>query len=314
MDSGAQETPAPLSAALRSPVLRRFLPRLGLLRQYSPRPLRIRRPPDLGVPSSQLPSISLVTPSFQQGHFLRQTIASVFAQHYPRLEYFVQDGGSTDETASILQSFSAQLTGWTIAPDCGQANAINLAFRRTTGEIMGWLNSDDLLLPGALHYVGQFFARHPHVAALYGNRVLIDEQGLDIGRWILPRHDNGILPWVDYVPQETLFWRRSLWDSVGGHIDESLQFAIDWDLLLRFHKAGAQFAHARHFLGAFRVHAEQKTSSQNHTTGAREVELLRRKYLGFTPTFPQIRKRVFWYLGCHMLEHARIWLVDRSSS
>lgn len=261
-----------------------------------------------------MPTVSLVTPSFQQGPFLRRTIRSVLEQNYPRLEYFVQDGGSTDESAAVLQEFSARLTGWESAPDRGQAHAINTAFRRTTGEIMGWINSDDLLLPGALLYIGQFFAQNPDAAVLYGNRVLIDEQDRDIGRWILPRHDDGILPWIDYVPQETLFWRRSLWDAAGGRIDESLQFAIDWDLLLRFQKAGARFAHTRHFLGAFRVHPDQKTSAQNHTLGAHEVDLLRRKYLGFVPTFNQIRKRVFWFLGCHMLEHARIRIRERALS
>ncbi len=224
----------------------------------------------------------------------------------------MQDGGSKDESAAVLQEFSARLTGWEIAPDRGQAHAINTAFRRTAGEIMGWINSDDLLLSGALLYVGQFFAQNPDVAVLYGNRVLIDEQGRDIGRWILPRHDDGVLPWIDYVPQETLFWRRSLWDAVGGHIDESLQFAIDWDLLLRFQKAGARFAHARHFLGAFRVHPEQKTSAQNLTVGAHEVALLRHKYLGFKPTTLQVNRRVFGYLVSHMFEHARILIRERT--
>ncbi|HEY1759321.1 MAG TPA: glycosyltransferase family 2 protein [Bryobacteraceae bacterium] len=286
-------------------------PKLGVLRQHPPRPLRVGRPPYLAPVVGPLPTISIVTPSFEQGRFLRQSIDSVLAQEHPRLEYFVQDGGSADESASILGEFDGRLSGWDTAPDRGQAHAINIAFRRTTGEIMGWLNSDDLLLPGALMYVARFFARNPDISVLYGNRILIDESGLEVGRWILPKHDSGILRWVDFIPQETLFWRRSLWNQVGGGIDESLHFAIDWDLLLRFQTAGARFAHVPHFLGAFRVHPQQKTSAQMDSTGAREVAALRRKYLGFEPSQDEVMARSKLYLSRHLIEHARVQIRDR---
>jgi len=244
-------------------------------------------------------------PSYQQAPFLRRSIESVLDQSYPCLEYFVQDGGSIDGSLSILREFSERLSGWSSAPDRGQAHAINLAFRRTSGEIMGWLNSDDMLMPGALHFVARYFHRHPHVSVLYGNRILINEEGLEIGRWILPKHDEEILRWIDYVPQETLFWRRSLWEAVG-ELDESLQFALDWNLLLRFQEAGAQFAHVPQFLGAFRVHAQQKTSARFKSTGAEEIAALRHKHLGYRPSEREVSRRVKWYLYHHLAEHARI--------
>jgi hypothetical protein len=151
--------------------------------------------------------------------------------------------------------------------------------RRTTGDIMAWLNSDDLLLPGALEYVGGYFATHPDVDVVYGHRILIDSRGRDIGRWVLPPHRDDELRWADYIPQETLFWRRRIWDATGGCLDENFHFALDWEVLLRFLEAGAQIVRVPRFLGAFRIHDLQK----NHTIGhvhAREVRTLIRRTHG----------------------------------
>jgi glycosyltransferase involved in cell wall biosynthesis len=295
---------------LRSHVARIVGPKLGVLHQYSPRKLHLGKLADLKIGNSTLPTISIVTPSLDQGQFLRQSLGSVLAQEYPGLEYFALDGGSTDESESILREFGSKLTGWNIASDRGQAHAINLGFQSTTGEIMGWLNSDDMLMPGALTYVGQFFARNPDVSVLYGNRILINSRGLEVGRWILPKHDAEVLRWIDYIPQETLFWRRSLWDAVGGQLDESLDFAIDWDLLLRFQKAGGRFAHVPHFLGAFRIHPQQKTSAQMNLLGALEIAAIRRKHHGYVPSEREVSDRVKWYLYRHILEHARVRIKD----
>ena len=149
--------------------------------------------------------------------------------------------------------------------DRGQAHAINLGFRHATGDIMAYLNSDDLLLPGALNCVGRFFAAHPQVDVVYGNRIVINEHDQEVGRWILPPHCAEALIWNNYIPQETLFWRRRIWDKVGGRFDETLHSALDWDLWLRFHRAGARFHHLPRFLGAFRIHPLQKTSPATPT-------------------------------------------------
>ena len=111
---------------------------------------------------------------------------------------------------------------------------------------------------------------HPDVDVIYGHRIIIDENDGDVGRWIMPRHDPRVLEWIDYVPQETLFWRKRAWDLAGG-IDPSFQFALDWDLLARFQQAGCRMVRVPYCLGAFRVHSEQKTSQAIHTTGAEDA-------------------------------------------
>ena len=122
-------------------------PRIGILRQYPPKPLSVPATYLLVAPPDPAPKISIVTPSFEQGRFLERTVYSVVSQGYPSLEYVVQDGGSSDETVAVLRRFERLLTAWRSEPDGGQADAINRGFEQTTGEIMGWLNSDDLLLP-----------------------------------------------------------------------------------------------------------------------------------------------------------------------
>ena len=286
-------------------------PRIGLLRHYPPKPIALpasyfkRRPTN-----SPVPSISIVTPSFQQGLFLERTICSVLSQEYSSLEYFVHDGGSTDNSVSILHRYTASLAGWESAPDQGQADAINRAFGHTQGEIMGWLNSDDLLLPGALETVGRYFARHPQVDVLYGNRLMIDEQDGQIGAWILPAHDDFVLSIADYIPQETLFWRRRIWDRVGGHVDPSFKYALDWDLLLRFKREGAKMKHIGRFLGAFRVHEAQKTSA-NLPVGLGEMQLLRAREHGRAVSLEEVLRGLQPYLRRHRVIHAWYRALDR---
>ena len=236
------------------------------------------------APGSPAPSIALVTPCFNSLSFLPAAVDSVLAQGYPTLSYHVQDGGSTDGSCEWLQSKRPRVS-WDSAPDQGQAAALNLGFARVAGEVMGWLNSDDVLLPGALAAVGRHFAEHPETDVVYGHRILIDEDGLEIGRWVMPPHDDATLSWGDYVPQETLFWRRALWERTGGRVDPSFAFAIDWELLLRLRSAGARFALLPRFLGAFRVHAAQKTTALMATRGAEEISRLRRQLHGrYVPT------------------------------
>ncbi|MBZ5761977.1 glycosyltransferase [Rhizobium sp. VS19-DR104.2] len=230
------------------------------------------------------PSITIVVPSYNQGVFLGDTLKSIVDQQYPNLELIVVDGGSTDSTLDVIKEYESNLAWWISEKDSGQASAINKGFRRSSGEIMAWVNSDDMIVPGALAYVSRFFEDNPDVQVLYGNRIVIDEAGLEIGRWILPGHSREVLKWTDFVPQETLFWRRSAWESVGSHIDENFSFAIDWDFLLRLSNQNLHMVHVPAFLGLFRVHGLQKTSSQMSSTGRREMDVIRRRELGFSPT------------------------------
>ena len=253
--------------------------RLGCLTQYPPIPLKYGRLPALKCCPSRLPTIAIVTPSYNQAHYLEQTILSVLDNGYPALKYAVVDGGSQDETALILERYDRRVAYWASEPDGGQSHAIQKGFERINGDIMGYLNSDDILLPGALRFVAGYFATHPDVDAVYGHRILIDQSGSEIGRWILPPHSNEATKRADYIPQETLFWRSKVYRRIGG-IDTSFFFAMDWDLILRFQAAGVVFHRLPYFLACFRVHDSQKTSSIKETVGAAEVEVLRERELG----------------------------------
>lgn len=285
-------------------------PRLGNLNQHAPRPLSLPRHYRQAIPLSDTPRVSIVTPSFMQAEYIGRTIESVLGQNYPDLEYFVQDGGSQDGTVEVLKGYANRLAGWESQPDGGQSQAINLGFAHTTGEIMAWLNSDDMLLPGAISTIVDYFNRHPEVDVVYGDRLLIDESDMEIGRWIMPGHDSEVLSWVDYVPQETLFWRRRIWDRVGGQIDESFKFAMDWDLLVRFRAAGARFAHIPRFLGAFRIHEHQKTSAAINEIGHKEMDRIREQLLGRVPGHMEVRKAVTPFL----LKHVSIHMAYRVKS
>jgi hypothetical protein len=288
---------------IRSRIQRFLTPHLGRLQQYQPRPLRIpasyTRLPSL----SQPPLLSVVTPSFNQAAFLERTMKSVLDQEYPRLEYIVQDGGSTDDSVCILERYQERLAHWESARDRGQSHAINLGFRHATGDILAYLNSDDMLLPGSLHYVAHYFETHPEVDVVYGHRVVIDTDDCEIGRWVLPPHNDEILSWADYVPQETLFWRRRIWEKIGGQIDEDFQFAMDWDLLLRLRDAGARFARVPRFLAAFRVHTQQKTSAKIEDIGLKEMKRLRERAVGRPVSGEEINARILPFLRKHIFFH-----------
>jgi ADP-heptose:LPS heptosyltransferase/GT2 family glycosyltransferase len=258
---------------------------IGVLGQYEPRPIAWdRRLPRPRVADHALPKMGIVTPSFEQPAFLESTMVSILNQDYPKLLYVVQDGASHDASAQIIARYAARLRHWASEPDRGQADAIRKAFAHIEPElgpddVMAWFNSDDLVAPRALKFVASYFATHPRVDAVYGHRIIIDDADREIGRWIMPRHERDSIEWIDYVPQETLFWRKRAWDLAGG-IDPTFQFALDWDLLARFRQAGCRIVRLPYFLGCFRVHAHQKTSQVIHTTGAQEMSRIRSRFHG----------------------------------
>ena len=254
------------------------------------------------------PKISIVTPSFRQGEFIERTLKSVLEQSYPNLEYFVQDGDSKDATKKILEKYSDRLSGWESTPDNGQTHAINLGFAKTTGEIMAWINSDDIILPGTLSYVADYFKRHPEIDVVYGNRLQIDINDKQVGQWVLPAHDNDVLSWTDFIPQETLYWRRSVWEKVGGKLDESFSFAMDWDFLIRLRDAGARFPRLPRFMGGSRIHPKQKTSSEIGNVGIQEKNGIRLRLLGRIPSEKEIFKAVKPYLIKHSFTDL-IWRI-----
>lgn len=192
--------------------------------------------PDL----ARLPSISLVTPSYNQGQYLERTIRSILGQGYPGLEYVVMDGGSDDGSREIIAQYADHLTHWESGKDGGQADAINRGFSHTHGEIMGWLNSDDMLVDGALLLVGRIFAALPEIDWISGRVLTMTPAGhlADMGlqnaysRRLIARgwyHGRGL----GFIMQESTFWRRSLWERAGARLND-LHFGMDYDLWRRF--------------------------------------------------------------------------------
>jgi len=217
--------------------------------------------------------VSIVTPSYNQGEYLERTLLSVLGQNYHDLEYIVVDGNSSDESQPILQKHSQTLHTLIVEPDGGQAEAINKGFAVATGEILGFLNSDDVLLPGTVEFLADYFAAHPDVDAVYSNRIFIDEHDQLSGFWVLPPHWDYCMCRWDFIPQETCFWRRSLLEQVGP-LNEDLDFAIDYDLFVRMMRHG-RFQRISRFLAAFRRHPDSKSSTVYETLGRKEVSLVR---------------------------------------
>jgi len=275
-------------------------PPLWTFEQYRPKELNVA--PNYAnkeIPSAAV-SIAIVTPSYNHAQYIRAAIDSVLTQNYPCLNYLVQDGGSSDDTVDILRSYGSRLV-WRSGRDGGQAQAINHAFAATKGEVMAYLNSDDMHLPGTLAYVASVFHARPNIDIVYGNRVFVDRDGLDVGRAVLPRHDAKALYWADYVPQETMFWRRRVWDAIGP-FDESFHYALDWDFILRAQHAGFKFLRVPRFLACFRVHDQQKTAV-NYDQGRQEMQRLRTRYLGFEPTQAEITRKIMPYLLRQLAVH-----------
>ncbi len=182
------------------------------------------------------PLVTIVTPSFNQGHFIPATIESVLAQDYPHIEYIVMDGGSTDSTAAAVRPYLDRLRFFS-EPDRGQAHAINKGFQMARGEFVAWINSDDLLLPGAVSRAVQALSLHPSAGAIYGDGYQIDFHGNVKQQFPFTEPFNlwKLTFLYDYILQQTVFFRRDCLESLGW-LNEDLHFAMDWDILVRLGK------------------------------------------------------------------------------
>jgi glycosyltransferase involved in cell wall biosynthesis len=216
-------------------------------------------PADVDPPGGW-PRITVVTPSFNQGGLVEETIRSVLLQRYPNLEYLVMDGGSTDATVEVLRRYGPWLDHWQSEPDGGQASAINGGWRRGTGELLAWLNSDDTFAPGALRTIGRAWLAAGRPSIVYGDAAAVDASGRVLGVKVLdaPRLDD--LLSVRHLPQPATFLSRAAQQGVGW-LDESLQFALDFDYFLRVAVAGATFHHVPVIVACSREYAGTKSST-----------------------------------------------------
>ncbi len=184
------------------------------------------------------PKISIVTPNFNGGEYLEQTIQSVLSQNYPNLEYIIIDGGSTDNSIEIIKKYENQLSYWVSEPDNGLYHAVQKGFDKSTGEIMAWLNSDDLYHQKSFFSVAEIFSRFDEVNWIQGTPSFFDEIGrvVSVGtikRWSKLDYYLGNFQWIQ---QESVFWTRSLWVKSGSKMDVSMKYAGDLELWLRFFK------------------------------------------------------------------------------
>lgn len=232
-------------------------------------------------------SISIVTCSYQQARYLDATMRSVLEQSPAGVEYIVIDGGSTDGSADIIRLHAASLHYWVSERDRGQTDALIKGFSHATGDIQGWLCSDDLLLPGALDTVTHFFERHPEVQAAYGDSLWID----GAGRYLRPKKEMGFSRFAllfdhNYISQPSMFWRRELYEEVGG-LDPHFNLAMDADLWERFSQK-THIAHIPAYLSCMRYYPEQKTRAQRPNS-MQEYEEIRRRSVLQEPLWPALR-------------------------
>jgi glycosyltransferase involved in cell wall biosynthesis len=218
-------------------------------------------PPELPavvINDPAMPLISVVTPSYNQGAYIRETIESVLSQDYPNIEYWVIDGGSTDETLAILREYEADPRfHWLSEPDRGQAEAVNKGWRRCRGALLGWLNSDDTYLPGALRTVSGYFAEHPQDDLVFGDALRVDHDGAPLDTIYGRPIDLAAMLDQNYVAQPAVFQRRRLVEHMGPlHIE--LRFALDFDYYARA-ALKHRFAYIAQTLATYRMHPVSKT-------------------------------------------------------
>ena len=207
---------------------------------------------------TQLPKVSIITPSFNQGHFLEDTIQSVLAQDYPNLEYILVDGGSKDDSLAVIQKYQQHFAWWVSEKDRGHADALNKGFARATGDILAWLNSDDTYLPGAISEAVAFIQEHPAVGMVYADADLMDDESHFIGRFAAKQTSyNQMLRGSVHIPQATTFFRSDLWRKVGP-LDLNLFFAFDYDLWVKLAKV-SEVRYLPRTWARFRMHEMGKS-------------------------------------------------------
>jgi|DewCreStandDraft_2_1066082.scaffolds.fasta_scaffold00067_92 GT2 family glycosyltransferase len=243
------------------------------------------------------PRVSIVTPSYNQAQFLEETIRSVLLQGYPDLEYIICDGGSTDGSVEIIRTYEPWLAWWCSERDAGQADAINKGWARATGEVLAWLNSDDVYLPGALACVIRRWQECPSADVLCGDAFEFEEPWGIIGH-LRPRRVRlvDLLRWCD-ISQPSTFFRKSAVQAVGP-LDTVLHYAMDYDFFVRLAAAGFAFEYVPAVLSLMRYHASSKTMSNSPKMGQQWLHV-RERALATHPELASLKNHIlaYGYLG-----------------
>ena len=211
--------------------------------------------PDTMPDGSPWPKISIVTPNYNYGKFLEETIRSVLLQGYPNLEYIIIDGGSTDNSVEIIKKYEPWLAYWVSEPDEGQAHAINKGLQKTTGEIVAWLNSDDMYTKNSISKAAQFIIKSSNVDIVYGDCLYIDSKGKKLKKFKTAEFDQ-IKLFLGLIPQPSTFFKRKLLKY--SYINESLNYTIDNDLWLKYNQK-ATFKYIPTILSYYRLHPSSKS-------------------------------------------------------
>ena len=257
------------------------------------------------------PRVSIVTPSYNQAQFIEETIRSVLLQGYPNLEYIIVDGDSTDNSVEIIKKYEPWLACWVSELDLGQAHAINKGFARSSGALLGWLNSDDLLCPKALCRIAQAYAKDLSLRVTCGFRKVIDAEGNFRCNRVHGKPTDFVLKRSCFIAQETVYWRREVWEQIGP-LDEVLQYAMDYEYWQRMMAAGYSFELLPYFLGCFRQHSMSKGVVANEVR-ERELRVIYERYLDRTDSEEQIAAEidVRWFRRRDLLQKmARLGVLD----
>jgi glycosyltransferase involved in cell wall biosynthesis len=242
------------------------------------------------VTSDEQPLVSIVTPTYNQANFLRDTIESVLGQDYPHVEHIILDDGSTDATPRILAEYTGRVA-WESQPNMGQTPTINKGWQRCRGEILTWLNSDDTLLTGALQKAVEYLRQRPEVGVVFGDTLFTEEDGTPIER-SEPRgefdYEKFVVECENPIAQPSAFIRRSVVEDVGA-LDPHYYYFMDWDFWLR---AGARhrIEYVPELFSTYRLHSESKTVAQA-ARAAPELERMYEKYFALDYVPAEIRRR-----------------------
>lgn len=247
-----------------------------------------------------IPKISIITPSYNQGSYLEETILSVINQGYPNLEYIIIDGGSTDNSVEIIKKYEKHLAYWVSEPDEGQTQAINKGFRKATGDLVAWMNSDDLYADEALNKVSKVYHKYPNSDVYSADKIHIDKNGneLYLQRYAPYRLDTFANDKMAMCNQ-ACFWKRSVFDKIG-YLDEEIQFAMDYEYFIRMGVNKLKFKHVPQIWGKQRYYEGTKTSEEKWLRILKENRSeINKKYglkMSFTRKFLSKVHRTMYYI------------------